>query len=349
MVPMQQEYSMPPTYQVALAAINAGIGVVPIRADGSKQPALSGWKEFQLRLASPAEVQSWFRSPERGLALVTGSVSGGLGALDFDDAATFSAWLERIRSDTFLSRLYELLAAGYEERSPKQGRHLLFRCLEAVEGSQKLALRPVPGPRRYETLAETREEGGLIIIDPSRGKVHPSGRAYVRLRGSVATVRTITADERTRLYDSIRALDEVPPARLCRHAPTPGAFQGRMTHFQGSAGAGQRPGDLFDTDPGVTWESLLIPLGWDLTRTDEKGEGYWRHPGKVGPSHSATTNADGTDRLWCFSASSGLPTERYLTRFEFFAFWNHGGDFKAAAKALAALGYIPRQQAMALC
>jgi putative DNA primase/helicase len=345
---MLQAYSAPPAYQVALTALEAGIGVLPMRADGSKQPALMGWKEFQRRLASPSEIRSWFRTPHLGLALVTGSVSGGLAALDFDDAATFSSWLALIQRDPQLSRLYEFLAAGYEERSPKQGRHLLFRCPGVVEGSQKLALRPVCGPQRFETLAETREEGGLIIIDPSRGGVHPSGRPYVRLRGSVSTIRTITVEERTRLYESVRAFDEVPPtARPCRESS--GAFQPGSPHVQGQADAGQRPGDLFDADPGVTWESLLIPLGWDLTRTDEKGEGYWRHPGKVGPTHSATTNADGTNRLWCFSASSGLPTERYLTRFEFYAFWHHGGDFKAAAKALAALGYTTRRREVAPC
>ena len=348
MMQTQHGYSAPPTYQVALAALEAGIGVLPMRADGSKQPALRGWKEFQGRLASPAEVRSWFCSPQMGLALVTGSVSGGLAALDFDDAATFSTWLARIQGDSHLSRLYEYLATGYEERSPKQGRHLLFRCPEVVEGNQKLALRPVSGPQRYETLAETREEGGLIIIDPSRGGVHPTGRPYVRLRGCVATIRTITLEDRARLYESVRALDEVPPpARPCREPP--GAYQPGSPHVQRHADAGGRPGDLFDADPAVTWESLLIPLGWDLIRTDEQGEGYWRHPGKVGPAHSATTNADGTNRLWCFSASSGLPTERYLSRFEFYVFRYHGGDFKAAAKALAALGYTTRRREMAPC
>ena len=69
------------------------------------------------------------------------------------------------------------------------------------------------------------------------------------------------------------------------------------------------------------------------------------HPGKVGPTHSATTNADGTNRLFCFSASTGLQTERYLTRFEFYAWWYHDGDFSAAAKALAERGYTTRKEA----
>ncbi len=337
-----------PTYQVALAALEAGMSVLPIRPDGTKQPALSCWKRYQQELPTEAFVEEWFRHPQRGLALVTGHISGGLIALDFDDLATFDAWLRRIRREQTLYALYEFIASGYEERTPKNGRHLLFRCPAAFGGSQRpgnqrLALRPVPEPQRFQVLAETREEGGIIIVDPSHGGVLPSGKPYVRIRGGVTMIRVITPEERMLLYDSIRAFDEMPPPP----AREPFLAQPHCPTFRlsGRSGAGERPGDLFDNDPGVTWESLFLPLGWQLVRTDEKGEGYWRHPGKVGPTHSATTNADGTNRLFCFSASTGLPTERYLMRFEFYACWYHGGDFSAAAKALAERGYTTRKEA----
>ena len=97
----------------------------------------------------------------------------------------------------------------------------------------------------------------------------------------------------------------------------------------------------------MNWESLLA--GWELVKSERNGdgheEGYWRHPGKVGPNHSATTNADGTDRLYCFSPSIGLPLCRYLDKFEFYAYWQHGGDFKAAARTLADRGYTTRVKA----
>ncbi len=339
-----------PTYQVALAALEAGVSVLPIRPDGTKQPALSGWKRYQQEMPTEALVEEWFRHSQRGLALVTGHISGGLIALDFDDLATFDAWLKCIGREQALHALYEFIASGYEERTPKNGRHLLFRCPAAFggsqrPGSQRLALRPVPEPQRFQVLAETREEGGIIIVDPSRGGVHPSGKPYVRIRGGVTTLRTITPEERSLLYDSIRAFDEMPPPphrELSLTQPQCSTFR-----LSRGTGAGGRPGDLFDHDPTVTWESLLLPLGWQLVRTDEKGEGYWRHPGKRGPTHSATTNADGTNRLFCFSASTGLPTERYLTRFEFYACWYHGGDFSAAARALAEGGYTTRRDAQA--
>jgi putative DNA primase/helicase len=132
-----------------------------------------------------------------------------------------------------------------------------------------------------------------------------------------------------------------PPPRQ----PSPAQPRSPAFRLSDWPGAGGRPGDLFDHDPVVTWEALLLPLGWQLVRTDERGEGYWRHPGKRGPAHSATTNADGTNRLFCFSASTGLPVERYLTRFEFYAWWYHGGDFSAAARALAERGYTTRKEA----
>ena len=336
----------PPACQVALAALEAGVSVLPIRPDGTKQPALLGWKRYQQDMPTQALVEEWFRLPQRGLALVTGQVSGGLIALDFDDLATYEAWLKHIRREQSLYALYEFIASGYEERTPKGGRHLLFRCPAVFgegkrPGNQRLALRPVPEPQRFQVLAETREEGGIIIVDPSRGGVHPSGKPYVRTRGGVTTIRTITQQERTLLYDSVCEFDEMPPQpqrelSLVRRPCPP-------SRHAGGSGTGNRPGDLFDNDPGVTWESLLLPLGWQLVRMDERGEGYWRHPGKVGPKHSATTNADGSNRLFCFSASPGLPTERYLTRFEFYTWWYHGGNFSEAARVLAGRGYSRRE------
>lgn len=341
-----QWYGASPAFQIALSALEAGISVLPIRPDGSKQPAVSRWKHYQQEQPTEAEVQAWFLGhPQRGLALVTGWVSGNLIALDFDDPAMFAVWQQRVRHDPGLCDLYNFIATGYEERTPKNGRHLLFRC-PASEGNQKLALRAVPEPQRFQTLAETREEGGLIIIDPSRGAVHPTGRPYVRLRGGVATIRTIAAEQRALLYASVRAFDEVPP----QPQRAPRLMQPRCPTFCHAEGSSRehRPGEIFERDPGVTWESLLIPLGWQLVRTDANGESYWRHPGKRGLTHSATTNADGTNRLFCFSASPGLPTECYLTKFTFYAWWYHGGNFKEAARVLASQGYTTRTKEMAL-
>src|SRR2546428_9639079 len=84
-----------PTYQVALAALEAGMSVLPIRPDGTKQPVLTGWKRYQQEMPSEGLVEEWFIQPQRGLALVTGHISGGLLAVGFPDPSPVFA---RIRT-----------------------------------------------------------------------------------------------------------------------------------------------------------------------------------------------------------------------------------------------------------
>ncbi len=332
-----------PIYKTALTARRAGISVLPIRPDGSKRPALHSWREYQQRFPSVWEIEEWFAHPHHGLALVTGSISGGLIALDFDDPDTFEAWRDRVRAKRRLNDLYQYIAEGYEEKTPKGGRHLLFHCpeawkLERKQGNRKLAARPVLPPQRFETLVETREEGGLIIVYPSHGNVHPSGRPYYLLRGSCASIRTISAELREQLYDSVRAFDETP--RIERKA-SPMFSPGKSVPHKPSIGS--RPGDLFVE--ATTWEQLLV--GWDCSppKLNHAGhlERYLRHPGKGGPGANVTLNADGTDRLFCFSPSVGLPMNRYLDRFQFYTYWNFGGDFSLATLALAKQGYTRRE------
>jgi hypothetical protein len=328
--PASRSADASPVLQTALTALEAGISVVPIRPDGTKQPALTRWKRWQIRRPTVAEVEAWFRDSRRGLALVTGRVSGHLIALDFDDEATFLAclaWRRSIQGDRALNELYEEIARGYEERTPSGGRHLLFRCPTARSKSLQLAVRQTP---RRQVLIETREEGGIIIVDPSRGGVHPSGRPYLRLRGSVASICQVAPTARELLYTSLRAFDEQPPRSPCSSLPS--YSQPAPHRFLASRDPGSRPGDRFNGDPQVTWESILRPKGWELVRT-VGGEGYWRHPRKRGPHYSATTNHDGDGKLHVFSTLAPLPPGSY-TRFAAYALLYHGGDFQAAAKAL---------------
>ena len=68
------------------------------------------------------------------------------------------------------------------------------------------------------------------------------------------------------------------------------------------------------------------------------GTTYWRRPGKdIGIS--ATTNFGGADLLYVFSSSTEFEAEKSYNRFGAYAVLNHGGDFHAAARALAQQGY----------
>ncbi len=320
--------SAPGSYvlHTSLQAAAAGISVVPIRTDGTKQPSLLGWREYQKRRASERELERWFYGVESGIACITGKVSGNLEALDFDDQRIFDAWLCRVQCDASLSDLYDHLSWGYLEVTPAGGRHLLYRC-DVIEGNQKLASR-YDGTRR-KTLIETRGEGGLIIVAPSRGQVHPSGKPYLLQRGSVLSIRTITAHQRSLLFAVARSFDTMPLVDLT-------CLPARKSLPVKSGVDDQRPGDLFNQQ--VSWEDVLIPHGWQLIRTSNE-EGYWRRPGKRTPGVSATTNHNGHDLLYVFSTSTVFEVEKGYTKFSAYTFLNHDGNFSAAARELAEQGY----------
>ena len=82
--------------------VKSGLSVIPIRADGSKAPAIT-WKVFQARIATPEELHRWFRKGN-GLAAVAGKVSGNLEILDFDDPNLFDQWESLVEEFSGVSR-----------------------------------------------------------------------------------------------------------------------------------------------------------------------------------------------------------------------------------------------------
>jgi hypothetical protein len=317
-------------YQTALSCYQAGINVLPIRADGSKCPSLKGWKIYQQRRTTPGEIRQWFYRATYGLAIVTGDISGGLEALDIDSRETYQAWLVRMRDDPVLRPLYERIVAGYLEATPDGGRHLLYRC-EGVGRNQTLARRLLPDGQGYQTLIETRGNGGMLIIAPSGGRVHPSGRPYQLLSGGVRQIATITPQERSLLLALGRSFDETP-ARIREERASSMVSRGGPVEGQGT-----RPGDLFNQS--ARWEDILNPHGWRLVR-QVNGVGQWRRPGKKGPGISATTNYAGNDLLYVFSTATIFEPERGYTKFTAYAILEHAGDFSAAARALVEAGYV---------
>lgn len=316
-------------YQAAIAALRAGISIIPIHADGTKRPAVA-WKVYQNKRPTLAEVKWWYRNASYGIAFITGCISGGLELLDFDDHEIYEAWAERMREEG-LASLLERIERGYKEESPGSGMHLFYRC-SAIEGNQKLARRPVSGSQKAESLIETRGEGGYSIVAPSDGKVHPSGKPYLLMRGGAATIATITPQERQSLLSLARTFDEMPPSE---------ALSLKVSERHDQEHNGRRPGDIFNER--VSWEELLPRYGWELVRYVGK-EGQWKRPGKEGDGISATTNYAHSDLLYVFSTSTCFEPERGYSKFSAYALLEHGGDFSAAAKALVEQGYVDKKE-----
>jgi putative DNA primase/helicase len=311
--------------EVALAAWDTGLCLVPPRQDGSKAP-IGEWRKYQRERPTRKQIESWY-GPNTGLGLVCGEISGNLECLEFDDPTVYRSFLE-LAQTTKLDHLLDRIETGYLERSPSDGIHWLYRS-SAIGGNVKLARRPkkaeemVHPEDRVKTLIEIRGEGGYIIIAPSHGTIHPSGKPYVLLQGSLKTVREITREERQALFDLARSFDQMPRTRI--------DFPG----LDNSRSSGSRPGDLFNSRE--TWPNVLNPHGWTLVYQRD-GESYWRRPGKH-KGISASTNFHESNLLYVFSTSTVFEPERGYSKFSAYASLTHDGDFKAAAQALSQKGY----------
>ena len=316
--------------EAALAAHAAGLTAVPPREDGTKAP-LGEWKQYQTRRPTEAELRAWYRDGRTGLGVVCGAVSGGLECLEFEAEATYQAFVEAAQQ-LDLGELVERIDSGYSERSPGGGVHWLYRCPE-ITGNTKLARDP--GPDGPKVLIETRGEGGYVITAPSNGRVHPSGRPYVLLRGGFPSIATITPGERAALHRLARSFDRMAEPERPSATASP--------RVEGAAGG--RPGD--DFNQRATWAELLQPTGWTLAGRRGNVE-YWRRPGKHPPGWSATVGhfrgEAGEPVLCVFSTSTPFEAERPYSKFAAYALLHHGGDWKAAARDLAGRGYGEQRQ-----
>lgn len=312
--------------EIALSAHAAGLCVVPPRMDGSKAPLPRTWKTFQQARPDPDQLRRWYSDGLTGIGAIPGAVSGNLEVLEFDDADTYQHFKDEA-DEAGTGPIIARLEQGYVEASPGGGIHWLYRCDE-IGGNTKLATRPDGtddhGRPRVKTLIETRGEGGFIILAPSNGKVHPTGRAYRLLGGGFATIPHLSPEERRDLLALARTFHVPDPAKIRDPDPRPA---GTTT--------GERPGDAFNAR--ALWSDVLGPHGW--IRLYARGETtYWRRPGKR-EGVSAATNWQGRDYLFVWSSSTPFETETPITKFAAYAALEHGGDLKRAAKALAEQGY----------
>ena len=318
---------MNPLVEAAAAWHTAGFCVLPASNTGNKAVGLSSWKHYQEQRPTPAEVISWAVASE-GIGLLMGSVSGNAEMLEVEGKAA-----------DLITKLHDAIAAHdpsvaerlmetYAERTPSGGIHWVYRVDGSIAGNTKLASRPAltpDGKPARDTMIETRGEGGWVVVAPSGGKVHPTGASWVVLTGPPGQVVTFTAEERDLIHAVARTFDEIPEV-VVEHREARTVVEGDLT-----------PGQ--DYEARTTWGELLTADGWRLKGRDGDKE-LWTRPGKD-PRHgaSATVNYDGNDNLFVFSSSVGLEAEQSYTRFAYYTWMNHGGDFSAAARDLRGQGY----------
>jgi KaiC/GvpD/RAD55 family RecA-like ATPase len=140
--------------------LKLGWSVIPIKYK-SKEPAIKSWKEYQTRLPTTDELNSWFEDGKMAnLALITGSISK-VSIVDADG-------LEGIKS------LSELKLLSSVQAMTGRGKHLFY---SDPEGKAKNFVKRYPG-------LDARGEGGYVLVYPS---IHESGTQY-RWVGSFESV-----------------------------------------------------------------------------------------------------------------------------------------------------------------
>lgn len=310
--------------RTALEFAANGICAVPVATDGSKRPALSNWKQYQERLPDPQELLTWFQTAE-GVGVICGKVSGNLEMLELEGRAVADKLhldLKEMAHKSGLGDVWDCINAGYVEVTPSGGLHWLYRIDGEVPGNTKLARRPGENGG-IDVLAETRGEGGFVIVAPTNGTCHPSGGAWTMLVGGPKSIPTLTVAERDQLHKLFVTFDAIP-----KHES--------ITEDIKQRAEGLTPGD--DYNAKVSWEQILEPLGWSKVYTTRDKVTAWRRPGKD-DGISATTNHAGNDKLFVFSTSTQFEAERSYSKFAVFTLVEHNGDFGASARALRSQGY----------
>jgi hypothetical protein len=334
----------------ALAWHDAGFCVLPVSADGEKRPDVGKWTRYQ-REQFPREALA--AGQFHGIGIVCGAISGGLEMLEFEGRAVaegvHTAAANAIEAKG-LGTLWQRIThdpGAYVEMTPSGGVHILYRLADGpVPGNTKLASRPArddeltddereliakgrtkPFPR---VLIETRGEGGYVVVAPSGGPTHETGRPWRLAVGALGVVPTITTAEQQQLHDVMRTLDQMPAPTTVAVPATVGPDLPRR-----NSSAGLSPGDDFAAR--TEWPAILEPAGWRV-HYDAEGVTYWTRPGK-GTGTSATTNANGTDRLHVHTTSTEFEAQESYSKLGAYAVLHHGGDHSAAARDLAAQGY----------
>jgi putative DNA primase/helicase len=338
----QSQASGQPTENIAFPWLLAGCSVIPILPTGQKKVALREWKPFMTTPMTEKQVRHTWRNPRLGVAVICGKVSGNLEMLELEGAWTGADVLDDIEREceTFgVAELWRSMVtggSGYCEWTPKGGIHFLYRVADHdVPGNTKVAQgfdNPVH-PSQAITRAETRGEGGYVIVAPSSGECHENGTdGWDAMFGTgPEDIITITWRERCGLIGAITAvLDEVPPVPIRPERPTALVPTGEL-----------RPGDDFNAR--ADWADILTPHGWTVAEVRGQ-ETLWVRPGKdAREGHSASTGyANDADRMFVWSTSAGLPTETPLSKFFVYTQLNHGGDWSASTRALSGMKYGER-------
>ncbi|MGW3651864.1 bifunctional DNA primase/polymerase [Streptomyces sp. NPDC000878] len=330
---------------------DAGLCVLPVKADGTKAPDVRSWTPYKVNRSTPEEHDDWFGDGRRtGIGVVTGAVSGNVELIEFEGRAIEEGLLDEVTElaeNSGLGELWKAVTTGWADRSPSGGVH--FKVIvkgRPAAGNRKLASRPAredeytdqerqrlrerPNSKIVRVLAETRGEGGFVVVAPSHGPTHPSGKPYVRMSGGPSTMTVVEPEDLDAIYALCQAHDAMPDDEKAKTAPRP-----RRELPAGHV----RPGDDFENK--TDWPQII---GDEFDPIFTRGRTtYWRRKDKPQGISATTGHASDRDRLYVFTTSTAFESETPYDKFAAHTLLTEGSitsdAFKRAAAALRLKGF----------
>ena len=344
--------AQPPALRAAARELDeAGLCPLPIKADGSKAPAVRSWTPYKVQRSTPAEHDQWFSGVRpAGIAVVYGTISGNVEMIEFEGHAIRDGILDEVTEIAEASGLgeeWKAILNGWASESPSGGRHYRVRVDgDPVRGNTKLAsrlaredeytdeerqrLREKPTARIVRVQIETRGEGGYGLVEPSSGTVHATGKPYLRLAGGPANIPTLDSEALDAIHDICRMVDTLPKQESPKTAPRdlPPLPDGSL-----------RPGE--DFDQRGDWEQILKGIFQPLITRGSTT--YWGWADGARGVKATTGHASDKDRLYVFTTSSDFLAETPYSKFAAYTLITQGtttnGAFKRAAAALRDRGF----------
>jgi hypothetical protein len=300
----------------ALAVRAGGVSIIPIdhttkRPDWRLLPTdpATGkptWAPFMERIATEEEVRGWIAAGARAFAAVCGAVSGGLYAIDFDEARFYDQWQATVGelADSLVLQKSGRRGGGY---------HVLFRMANAGANDKFAWFEDGDEEIGRRIAIESRGEGGYIVLAPSE---HPDG-FYELLAGDLTAIPTITREHADVLLQAARDLDEMPLTRQ---------QIGRAKESTKHRASANGDGSVIDAyNERFAVDAILEKHGYQPTR-----DGRYKRPG--GASGSVYVR-DG--RSFHHSSNDPLSDGYWHRAFDLFCQFEHNGDCKAAVRSAA--------------
>lgn len=335
---------MPTTLERSLALYAAGHSVIPITADGKKEPDFSVAGHPVLnrkRRATLKELHQWFEDGLSGIGILGGEISENDVFIDIEYMKNFDQWRIFVEGEVpgLLDRLTVIRTPG---KDVDGGRHVAFRSPTPLK-TVKLAYMTAKdaeersGDPNKRTLIEIKAEGGYVVSVGSPSACHASGRLYEHISGpSLENIATVTAEEVDVLVSCAGWLNrDGPEETQIEYGPREHA-NGHNERSNGEI----KPGDAYNLNHDAVDElrsAHWTPIGSDRNKC------RLTRPGKkdgVSATFGYCHNPQGIPLFYVFSTNAApFEAGRGYSPFAVYTILLHNGDFKASARALGLLQY----------